>query len=213
MTICVRFLASTLLVVSVAMGGDGSWTEALAQAKPKDEKPAVEPQVQHYVDVCQGLTGAPAPEKVVACTEAIQSGKLTGGELALVYLNRGLSDDGKGSEARSKADYRSAIRIMTEAIGGSPTNAFLYIQRGSIYQSIGEADRAILDYSDAIRLAPKQTYPLINRAIVLYTRKENNEGAIADLNAALRINVKEISACVNAGVKMHRLAGVNMHHG
>ena len=200
MTTWRRLFAPALFAVFVAIGTTGSWTEALGQAKRKDEKPAVEPLVQQYVDVCQGLTGAPAPEKVTACTEAIQSGKLTGGELALVHLNRGLSESGKGSEARAKADYKSAIRIMTEAINGSPTNAFLYIQRGSIYQSIGEADRAIVDYSDAIRLAPNQTYPLINRAIVLYSRKDNNEGAIADLNAALRINAKEISAWVNRGI-------------
>ncbi|MEO8669437.1 MAG: tetratricopeptide repeat protein, partial [Bauldia sp.] len=200
MTIWIRLFVSAFTAVAVAFGLAGAWGIAFAQQKPKDDKPAATPTFQQYADICQGFTGATAPEKVIACTEAIKTGKLTGGELALVYLNRGLSDEGKGSDVRSKADYKAALRLMTDAINGAPTNAYLYIQRGSIYQSIGEADRAILDYSDAIRLAPNQTYPLINRGIVLYTRKDNNEGAIADLTAALRINAKEISAWVNRGI-------------
>jgi len=35
---------------------------------------------------------------------------------------------------------------------------YSYTQRGVAYQTIGEADRAILDFSDAIRLAPRETF-------------------------------------------------------
>ena len=75
-----------------------------------------------------------------------------------------MAESGPGSDARSKDDYRSAIRIFNELILGSPMNPYYYMQRGAVYQTIGEADRAILDFSDAIRLAPRETYPLINRA-------------------------------------------------
>ncbi|CAN0468923.1 unnamed protein product, partial [Phaeothamnion confervicola] len=89
------------------------------------------------------------------------------------------------------------------------TNPYLYTQRGFVYQTIGEADRAIIDYSDAIRLAPRETYPLINRAVVLYTRKDNNEGAIADLTAALKINPREISAYINRGIVQRKKGDLN----
>ena len=52
-------------------------------------------------DVCKGLTGADAPTKVAACTEAIKDGKLAPNDLALAHLNRGLSESGPGSEQRS----------------------------------------------------------------------------------------------------------------
>ena len=194
----VRCIAVAL--IACVFGVIGLWGNAFGQGKPKEEKPGAELTHQEYAVVCNGLTGATAAEKVIACTNAIKSGKLTGGELALVYLNRGLSETGKGSDVRAKADYKSSVRILTDAIMAAPTNPYLYILRGSVYQTIGEADRAIIDYSDAIRMAPQQTYPLINRAIVLYSKKDNNDGAIADLTAALRLNNKEISAWINRGI-------------
>ena len=83
------------------------------------------------------------------------------------------------------------------------------MQRGVIYQTIGEADRAILDFSDAHRMVPTQTFPLINRGVVLYTRKDNNQGAIADFNAALKINPREISAYINRGIVHRKMVKYN----
>ena len=183
------------------LGGSLAPAYAQAPAKPAQQPAKPAPSAQPSpADVCNGLTGADAAQKVIACTEAIKNGSLVGGPLALAYLNRGLSESGAGSPTRSKADFREAIRIFNDAINAQPTNPYLYTQRGVVYQTIGEADRAIIDYSDAIRLAPRETYPLINRAVVLYTRKDNNEGAIADLTAALKINIREISAWINRGI-------------
>ena len=44
-----------------------------------------------------------------------------------------------------------------------------------IYHTMGDADQAIVDYSDAIRLTPNDVQPYVNRGIVLYTKKDNNE--------------------------------------
>ncbi|OYW97361.1 MAG: hypothetical protein B7Z15_23265, partial [Rhizobiales bacterium 32-66-8] len=160
-------------------------------------------------DVCYGVTGADAPAKVAACTVVIDKGLLRGGPLALAYLHRGLSMSGPDTDKRSKADFRTAIRMYNDAIMAQPLNPHLYMQRGVVYQTIGEADRAIIDYSDAIRLAPRETLPLINRGVVLYLRKDNNEGAIADFNAALKINPKEISAWTNRGIVYRRKGDLN----
>ena len=172
-----------------------------AQQKPPQPAAVAEPSP---TDVCYGLTGADAATKVNACSDAIAKGTLNGGALALAYLNRGLSESGPDSDKRSKADYRQAIKIFNDAIVASPLNPQLYIHRGIVHQTIGEADRAILDYSDAMRLAPKETLPLINRGIVLYTKKDNNEGAIADFNAALKLDPREITAYINRGIVYRR---------
>jgi tetratricopeptide (TPR) repeat protein len=187
-----------------------------ALAQQQHAKPAAQKQVNQntgkeptQADICYGMTGANAPAKIAACTKAIDEEGLTAGALALAYLNRGLAESGPGSEQRSRTDFRNAIKVFTEAITTSPLNAQLYIQRGVVYQTIGEADRAILDYSDAIRLAPRETLPLINRGVVLYTRKDNNEGAIGDFNAALKINSKEISAYINRGIVYRKKGDVD----
>jgi tetratricopeptide (TPR) repeat protein len=195
-----RVARAVACAVAIGCVGVGVSAPAVGQPKPQAQ-PQAQPQARpgepakpKPFDVCKGLTGANAPTKVEACTEAIKDGKLAPSDQALAYLNRGLSESGPGSEARSKDDYKAAIRIFNELILGSPMNPYYYTQRGVIYQTIGEADRAILDYSDAIRLAPRETYPLINRGVVLYLRKDNNEGAIADLTAALKIKPCEVSA-------------------
>ncbi len=143
------------VLATCAVGLVFSNAAVVAQQKPQPQQPAAANKTPSPADVCYGLTGADAPTKVAACSEAITKGALSGGALALAYLNRGLAESGPDSDKRSKADYRQAIKIFTDAITASPLNPQLYIQRGVVYQTIGEADRAILDYSDAIRLAPR----------------------------------------------------------
>ena len=192
---------SLACAVTIGWLGAGEFAPSMAQQTPRQPQPQ---QQAKPFDVCKGMTGADAPTKLAACTVAIKDGKLAPNDLALAYLNRGLSESGPGSDARSKDDYKAAIRIYNELILASPMNPYYYTQRGVIYQTIGEADRAILDYSDAIRLAPRETYPLINRGVLLYLRKDNNEGAIADLTAALKIKPCEVSAWANRGIVYRR---------
>src|SRR5918995_29167 len=198
-----RIARAVVCVLAFFSVGGAASAPASAQKNPPQAKPGEAAKPKPF-DVCKGLTGGNAPTKVAACTEAIKDGKLAPQDQALAYLNRGLSESGPGSEARSKDDYKAAIRIFNELILGSPMNPYYYTQRGVIYQTIGEADRAILDYSDAIRLAPRETYPLINRGVLLYLRKDNNEGAIADLTAALKLKPCEVSAWANRGIVYKR---------
>ena len=51
--------------------------------------------------------------------------------------------------------------------------------------------------------------PYINRGIVLYTKKDNNEGAIADFDAALKINRCEVTAWINRGIVYKRKGDFN----
>src|SRR5512139_367392 len=95
--------------VGVAMGVAAP--AALAQTKPAQQqaKPAQPAAKIAPFDVCKGLTGANAPEKIAGCTEALKDGKLAPIDQAQAYLNRGMAESGPGSDARSKADFRSAI--------------------------------------------------------------------------------------------------------
>jgi len=200
-----RIAWAVACVVAIDWAGAGISAPAVGQQRaPQPQQQQPQQAKPKPFDVCKGLTGANAPTKVEACTEAIKEGKLAAGDLALAYLNRGLSENGPGSDTRAKDDYKAAIRIYNDLILSSPMNPYYYVQRGVIYQTIGEADRAILDYSDAIRLAPRETYPLINRGVLLYLRKDNNEGALADLTAALKIKPCEVAAWANRGVVYKR---------
>ena len=67
--------------------------------------------------------------------------------------------------------------------------ALAYNNRGMTYNGTGEYDRAIADYSEAIRLNPKDPAAYNNRGNA-YSRKGEYDRAIADLNEAIRLDPK-----------------------
>ena len=87
-----------------------------------------------------------------------------------------MSESGPGSETRSKDDFKVGDPHLQRADPGLADESLLLPQRGSVYQTIGEADRAILDFSDAIRLAPRETYPLINRGDACFIPQGQQRG-------------------------------------
>jgi tetratricopeptide (TPR) repeat protein len=71
--------------------------------------------------------------------------------------------------------------------------------RGYAYSDKGDNDRAIADYSEAIRLDPKSATAFKNRGIA-YLEKGDNDRAIADYSAAIRIDPEDANAFNSRGV-------------
>src|SRR5207237_7219515 len=114
--------------------------------------------------------------------------------LGLAYSNRGQALSNAGDSKGALADYRAALRQYSDVIRTSAPSAQIVFQRGLIYHVMGDADQAIVDYRDAIRIAPNETFAYVNRGIVLYTNTDNNQGAIADFDTPLQHNDREGSA-------------------
>jgi tetratricopeptide (TPR) repeat protein len=53
--------------------------------------------------------------------------------------------------------YRNAIEDFTSVINHNSTNANAYFNRGCCYDSIGELDLAIQDYSTALEIDSKNS--------------------------------------------------------
>lgn len=160
-------------------------------------------------DACYAGYGLNPAQKIKICSDVIDSGTVKGLGLGLAHFNRGQALSNAGDPKGALNDYRSAIRYYTDVIRVSAPSAQVVFQRGLIYHVMGDSDQAIVDYSDAIRLAPNETYGYVNRGIVLYTKKDNNEGAIADFNSALKLNKCEVNAWVNRGLVYKRKGDLN----
>jgi tetratricopeptide (TPR) repeat protein len=93
---------------------------------------------------------------IPACTRAITSGQYRGRDLAAIYYNRGI-ENGKA-----------------------------YFGRGIKLGNKSDFDRAIADYSEAIRLDPSDPAAYNNRCYA-YARAGQLQLAIADCNQALRL--------------------------
>jgi len=85
---------------------------------------------------------------IAACTQAIQSGRFSGAELASIYDNRAIELRQQGEFDRAIADYTVAIRIDAELTGA-------YTGRGLAWEGKAEADKAKADYRQALTVAQK----------------------------------------------------------
>ncbi|MDR2304228.1 MAG: tetratricopeptide repeat protein [Treponema sp.] len=102
--------------------------------------------------------------------------------------------------------YEEALADYTEVIGrGGPNLSIAYNNRGITYRLIGEPDRAIADYDEALRLSPHDAVTYNNRGNARKD-KEDFDRAIADYSAALRLNPDYALAYNNRGVAF-RLKG------
>src|SRR6266404_1188228 len=77
--------------------------------------------------------------------------------------------------------------------------AAYYNNRGYAYSHKGDLDRAIADYSEAIRIDPKDAIAFNNRGSA-YSHKGDLDRAIADYSEAIRLNPKDAIAFNNRGI-------------
>ena len=71
--------------------------------------------------------------------------------------------------------------------------ALAFVSRGTAYYQKGAFDRAINDFTEAIRIDPKNAIAFGIRGHA-YSKKRNVDEAIADYNEAIRLNPKDDSA-------------------
>ncbi len=79
-----------------------------------------------------------------------------------------------------------------------PDQAVAHHNRGLAYAVKGDLDRAIADFSEAIRLDPKDVWSYHNRGLA-YAAKGDFDRAIADYSEAIRLDPKDVLAYKNRG--------------
>ena len=80
--------------------------------------------------------------------------------------------------------------ITTRPSGIEPEIYIAYNARGNCLHGKGDNDRAIADYTEAIRLDPKYANAYNNRGVSLQADKGDYDRAIADYNEAIRLDPK-----------------------
>jgi Tfp pilus assembly protein PilF len=104
-----------------------------------------------------------------------------------------------GLEALSKKDYDRAILHFNAYTQANPKkNAAAYYNRGVAYYGKKDYDWAIADFTEAIRLDPRNADAYGNRSSA-YLHKKEYDKAIADTDAALRLNPRHPVAANNRG--------------
>jgi tetratricopeptide (TPR) repeat protein len=102
--------------------------------------------------------------------------------------------------SRHEKDYDRAIADLSDWIGhreigpSEPGFAVMFYQRANAYGVTGQADSAIADYGQAIRINPTNYLALINRGMIYALYKSDYDRAIADFDEAIGRQPKQAYA-------------------
>jgi tetratricopeptide (TPR) repeat protein len=162
----------------------------------------------------QARCGDADPEiSITICSALIQSGRLSGRDLAIAHTDRGvayvtlldydraLQDfdqairvDGtyakafanRGAVYGAKQDFDKAIEDFTRVVTLEPASAHAFADRAGMHRLNGQHGEAIRDYSEAIRLDPAFAEAILNRALMLAGTSRCGD-AIPDFTRAIEL--------------------------
>jgi tetratricopeptide (TPR) repeat protein len=159
------------------------WSALAAAMTPLSYSAAAEP--------CFDLRDPDA--RIAACTQGVNSGKLTGAQQAIGYSNRGAAWHQNGDNDRAIADFNEAIRLDL-------TFAQPFFNRGLTWRDKRDPDPALTDYNEAMRLGLKDSAIFNSRGIAWFN-KGDIDRAIGDFSEAVRLDPKNITS--NRGATYH----------
>ncbi|HMF16988.1 MAG TPA: tetratricopeptide repeat protein [Gemmataceae bacterium] len=109
-----------------------------------------------------------------------------------------------------KDETDKLIAEYTEAIWLEPKDANGYYKRGVRYEELGESDKAIADFTEAIELKEQRAY--VNRA-ASYKKKKDYDKAIADYTMTIAFYDKHGSDLSDALLRAGASAGAYFDRG
>ncbi len=110
----------------------------------------------------------------------------------------------QGIAKYNKAEYKQAIKLLSQAININPQYSSAYNSRGDAYYRLGNYEKSQQDSSAAIRHNPKDANAYYDRAFSLYLIGEFN-GAIIDYNQAIKLNSEYANAYYGRGLARHEI--------
>ena len=90
-----------------------------------------------------------------------------------------------GDKAMAYSDYEETLKHYDGAIDPTKPDMLALYRRGAAQYALGQTDRALSDYEQAIRLNPEYFLAYYGRGFLLANRKSAYERAIGDFNKVL----------------------------
>ena len=156
---------------------------------------------QTYAECVSGLfpTQADAEGRAAACSKALQSRQLKPDEIALARLTRGIARTALGDKALAGEDYVEAVQRYDRLIDPNNPDALALYRRAVALDASGQTDKAMDDYSAAIKADPKSSLAFLGRGVLLAVRKRAYDRAIEDFDKVLVIEPDNVEALVSRG--------------
>ncbi len=97
-----------------------------------------------------------------------------------------MSWTGLGHAQFKKEDYPAALKAFDNAIDANWRFAAAYLGRGEVFHALGEFDKAIVEYNQALDLAPTSSIVHFNMALS-YLKKRDKEQAISHFESTVNL--------------------------
>lgn len=172
-----------------------------AQAPPPPAPLSDQAVAQLFGECVRGAwpTVADAPVRAAACSKALQTRRLKPPEIALARLTRGIARTAIGDKVLAAEDYSEALKHYDGAVDPrNPDSLNLYRRATSLY-AMGETDRALSDYGDAIRVDPGNSLAYLGRGVLLASRKRAYNRAIEDFDKVLALQPDNVDTLIARG--------------
>ncbi len=182
--------------------------QAASQAAPSAPEPARAPapaSQQSVADLYRACVDGPWPTREdaqarnAACSQALQTRQLKPAEIALARLTRGVARTALGDKVLASEDYTDALKHYDGAIDPSKPDALDLYRRAAALGALGQTDKALSDYSEAIRIDPQSPLAFLGRGVLLATRKRAYDRAVEDFTKVLAIEPDNVDALIARG--------------
>ncbi|MEK7483810.1 MAG: tetratricopeptide repeat protein, partial [Planctomycetota bacterium] len=134
---------------------------------------------------------------IITLAEALKNSKASGYSKKFLKL---IDQFGKNSlfGDRTKRIAKKLLQREHPTTLSQPTSSKEYILRAFVKTEMNDLEGAILDYSEALRLNPKEDEAYTKRGI-LKSNKEDLEGAITDFNETIRLKPRHFEGYLQRG--------------
>lgn len=96
----------------------------------------------------------------------------------------------RGKEQFEKKDSFAAITSLSECLGLKPDFADCYFYRGQVYDQEGQYEKAVADFTEAIKLQPQKVEYYRRRAVTNDSWLKKYDAAIADYTEIIKLDPK-----------------------
>lgn len=146
-----------------------------------------------------------AETRASSCSKALQSMKLGPDEVALARLTRGAARYALGESVIADDDYGEALKHYDGEIDPRNPDALTLYRRGASFEGLGQTDKALQDFTQAIKLDSNRAFAYLDRGVLLATRTRDFERAIDDFNRALELEPRNVAAFIARGSAYNQL--------
>jgi tetratricopeptide (TPR) repeat protein len=142
---------------------------------------------------------ANAAARATACSKALQTRQLSPHQIALARLTRGIARTLLGNMDLASEDYLDAVQRYDDLIDSGNPDALVLFRRAVALNASGQTDKALADYTAAIKADPKASFAFLGRGVLLATRKRAYDRAIEDFDKVLMLEPDNVDALIARG--------------